>query len=301
MKALVIGQTGQLACKLLPSMAARGHDVRSLARTDLDLSRPSQIRPKLKNMDDVEIVIIAAAYTAVDQAESDEVEAFAVNAEAVREIGLFACDRGVPVIHISTDYVFDGELPSGAYRPGDAVGPKSVYGASKLAGEKALRDVQPKSVILRTAWVYSDVGRNFLTTMLRLGREHDQLRIVADQFGSPTSALDLAQAVVGVAERIVDGPPSEKVWGVFHCCGGGDASWYDFAAEIFKHAGDLSGSPALTPVSSGEYPTAARRPKNSRLDCSSLEAVFGLRLPAWKVSLQSTLDEMRSAVRQEVS
>lgn len=233
-----------------------------------------------------DLVINAAAYTAVDRAEEDRAAAFRINAEAVGEIAEAAAAAGAALIHISTDYVFDGTKPA-PYREDDPVGPVNVYGASKLAGERAALATNPRTVILRTAWVYAPWGRNFVTTMLRLGAERDRIRVVGDQTGCPTSAIDLARACLAIAPRLGGAGADADFWGIHHFAGTGPpASWAAFATEVFRFAETLGqAAPAIEAIPSADYPAAAQRPANSALDCSKYARVFGAAPPEWRSSL----------------
>jgi dTDP-4-dehydrorhamnose reductase len=238
-------------------------------------------------------VVNAAAYTAVDLAESDEAAANRANRDGPEELGRLCAAAGVPLIHVSTDYVYDGDKPS-PYVETDAVGPRGVYGASKLAGEVAVLASGARAIILRTSWVYAATGRNFVRTMLSLGKTRDVLRIVADQHGCPTSAADLATAILAIASRIETDGWHDAASGVFHAAGSGATTWHGLALTVFEAA---SRHGAKTPASvaaitTAEYPTPARRPANSRLDCDRLEQVFGVRLPNWRDSVVRTVGEI---------
>jgi dTDP-4-dehydrorhamnose reductase len=194
-----------------------------------------------------------------------------------------------PVIQISTDYVFDGTA-SRPYREDDATGPLGVYGASKLLGEEAVADSNPDHAILRTAWIYSPFGKNFVKTMLRLAADRDEIGVVADQVGSPTGALDIADGVLAVARNLLERPQERALRGVFHMAGGGFASWAEFAREIFSVSARLGGPAArVRPIGTADYPTPARRPANSRLDCAKLAAIHGVALPPWQTSLETCI------------
>lgn len=235
------------------------------------------------------LVVNAAAYTAVDRAEAERDAAFAVNAQGVRNLAVACRERGVPLLHVSTDYVFDGSKAV-PWLPGDAPGPLGVYGASKLAGEEALREALPQHVILRTSWVFGEQGNNFVRTMLRLGRERDSLRVVADQHGGPTWSGHLADALLQLAARHCGqgGLP----WGTGHYCGQPYTSWHGFAQVIFAEAvaaGLLPRAPRVDAIASHEYPTPARRPHNSRLDMTETCARWQLPAPDWREGLRHVL------------
>lgn len=233
-------------------------------------------------------MVSAAAYTAVDKAESEPDIAFAVNRDGAKAVALAANDVGVPVIHISTDYVFDGTKAT-AYVENDPTGPASVYGRSKLEGEHAVSENTGNYAILRTAWVYSEYGSNFVKTMLRLSESRDEINVVADQFGCPTSANDIAAGIVSIARKLAT-DPAPHLRGVFHMTGTGVTNWADFAKQIFAFSAESGGkSMIVNDITTAQYPTPARRPANSRLDCSKLEEVYGIRLPEWQTSTRAVV------------
>lgn len=286
MRLAVTGLNGQVVTALLERAGER--EIVALSRPVLDLAELSTIAPAIEAAKP-EAIISAAAYTAVDKAESERDLAFAVNAEGAGEIGRVAEKLGVPVIHLSTDYVFNGQKTA-PYVEDDAVAPLGVYGASKLAGEQALAAATANHAILRTAWVYSPFGNNFLKTMLRVGADRDELRVVADQFGTPTSALDIADGILLVAQNLVRQPANAEMRGIFHMTGNGEAHWADFAEAIFAASAKLNGPSAqVTPITTDEYPTPAPRPTNSRLDCTRLAKVHNVSLPDWRISTEETV------------
>ena len=230
-------------------------------------------------------VINATAYTAVDKAEDEPLIAQTVNADAVGAMGRACAALEIPIVHISTDYVFPGD-GTAAWAPDDATGPLGVYGASKLAGENALKASGARHAILRTSWVFSAHGNNFVKTMLRLGGERDCLTIVADQIGGPTPAADIARACVTIADALIEG----HAGGTYHFSGAPDVSWADFAREIFQQSGL---SPEVVDIPSSDFPTKATRPLNSRLDCSTLEADFGIKRPDWRTGLRNVLEHLQ--------
>jgi len=252
----------------------------------LDLAEPSGIAAALAAARP-DVVVNAAAYTGVDKAESERDLAFAVNGAGAGAVATAARALGVPLIHISTDYVFDGSKPA-AYVETDPTAPLGVYGASKLAGEQAVLAAYPGAVICRTAWVYSPFGANFVKTMLRLAETREELGVVADQIGNPTSALDIADAVLTLARRLKDDPAAET--GIFHMSGSGEASWADLAEAIFGASAAHGGPTArVRRITTADYPTPAPRPANSRLDCRKLAEVHGLSLPDWRPSLAAVV------------
>lgn len=291
---VVTGLNGQVVSALVERAGRRGEiEILPIGRPDLDLANPETVEKAL-SVARPDIIISAAAYTAVDQAETDEVAAFAVNAVAVGEIGKVAKRLDIPVVHLSTDYVFDGEKAT-PYEETDPVNPLSVYGRSKLEGERLLGAASDDYVILRTAWVYSSFGKSFLRTMLRLAQDRNVLNVVADQYGNPTSAFDIADAVLLVAQNLL-ASRNVNLRGVFHMTGSGEASWADFATEIFRVSGAEGGPVAeVTPVPSSNYPTPARRPTNSRLDCSKLASIHNVRLPDWKSSTATVVSRLLSS------
>lgn len=288
---VVTGMEGQLALALAERARLRGVDLVRLGRPALDLTRPETIRPALVAARP-DLVVNAAAYTAVDRAEAEPEIAAQVNDFAAGEIAAASRALGGPVIQISTDYVYDGAGDQPC-REDDAVGPLGVYGRTKLAGERAVAAAQPDHVILRTAWIYSPFGRNFVRTMLDLAATRQEVAVVADQRGSPTSALDLADAVLAVADRLLGNPDDGELRGVVHAAGSGETSWAGLAEAVFALSGSVGGPAArVRPISTGEYPTAARRPANSRLDCTRLARQFGVTLPHWRDSLPACVERL---------
>ncbi|MBL9011233.1 MAG: dTDP-4-dehydrorhamnose reductase [Alphaproteobacteria bacterium] len=286
MRILVAGRSGQLAEALRETP---GHEIVALGRPDLDLTRSETIAAAF-DAARPEAVINAAAYTAVDKAETDEAAAMAVNAGAGR-LAAAASRLGLPFIHVSTDYVFDGRA-SRPYREDDPVAPLGAYGRSKRAGEIAVLEAMPQAVIVRTAWVFHHGGANFLRTMLRLAETRDEVGVVADQRGAPTYAPDLAVALVAMIERMkADGTAAPR--GLFHATGSGETTWHGFAAAIFAGAARRGLKvPALKAIATADYPTPARRPAYSVLDCARLEADFGLRLPQWQDAVERCLTRL---------
>lgn len=277
MKILVFGKTGQVATEL-----QRQADVIALDRSQADLSDPEACAAIVRQTD-ADVIIIAAAYTAVDKAEMDENMATTINARAPTEIAKAAAVRGLPFLHISTDYVFDG-AGTAPRIPQDLAAPINVYGRSKLLGEQGIAASGGTYAILRTSWVFSAHGSNFVKTMLRLGKDRDALSIVNDQIGGPTPAADIAATLL-----IMAGELTPDTSGIYHYSGAPDVSWQDFAIEIFKQAGltvNVSG------IATENYPTPATRPLNSRLDCSALENTFGIPRPDWRTGLTKVLQDL---------
>ncbi len=285
---LVTGLQGQVVQSILERAAAGGGaEIIAIGRPDMDLTQPDTIASAIDRVEP-DLIISAAAYTAVDQAESDEEAARLVNAVAAGEIARIAALRGTPLIHLSTDYVFDGTAAH-PYGEADPVAPLGAYGRTKLEGERRIQEAWDNSVILRTAWVYSPFGRNFVKTMLRLAQSREELGVVSDQIGNPTSALDIADGILAVADGLLE-RRDPGLRGIFHMTGTGEASWADLAEAVFRFSA-ASGGPAarVNPIPASAYPTPARRPANSRLDCRRLEAVHGVRLPDWRQSAEQVV------------
>lgn len=291
---VVTGLTGQVAQSLAMQGAAR-HDVEviSVGRPELDLCRPESIsRSILAARPDV--IVSAAAYTAVDQAEGDEDAACIVNATAPGELARVAKALDVPIVHLSTDYVFDGRK-SEPYVESDPVAPLGAYGRTKLTGEQLVASMHDDHVILRTAWIYSPFGKNFLRTMLRTAETRTEVSVVDDQIGNPTSAVDLAAAILKVGHNLLE-TTDPALRGLFHLTGTGDATWADFAEEIFAISGALGGAVArVARISTSDYPTAARRPFNSRLNCERIGKCHDIVLPDWRTSTAVVVKILRQA------
>ncbi|PLX37547.1 MAG: dTDP-4-dehydrorhamnose reductase [Hyphomicrobiales bacterium] len=289
---LVAGAEGQVARSLVEAAHECDVPMLALGRSALDLTALDALpagalafRPTL--------IVNAAAYTAVDKAESEREAAFAVNATGAGKLAALATEAGLPIIHLSTDYVFDGEK-STPYCEDDATNPRSVYGASKLAGEAAVAAANPRHIILRTAWVHSPFGSNFVKTMLRLGRERDRLRVVADQIGSPTYAGDLANAILHIATKTPASGWHESLAGIYHAAGASETSWHGLAQTVFATAHEIDGRPmpSVEAIATIDYPTAAERPANSRLDCTKLARTFGIALPDWRDGVRRCVERL---------
>jgi dTDP-4-dehydrorhamnose reductase len=291
---VVTGREGQVVLSLLERGAQDGRfEVIALGRPELDLSAPEAIEAALRQAQP-DVIVSAAAYTAVDQAEGDEAAATVINGVAAGKIAEVAAAVGVPVIHLSTDYVFDGSKTS-AYVETDPVAPIGAYGRSKLAGERAVAAATLNHAILRTAWVYSPFGKNFLKTMLTLAQTRNSLNVVDDQVGNPTCALDIADAVLSIAANLLESD-DPALRGIFHMAGTGEGSWADFAIEIFARSANIGGPTAeVGRIPSSAYPTPATRPANSRLDCSLLQARHGVSLPDWKQSTAIIVERLARA------
>ncbi|MFT3811488.1 MAG: dTDP-4-dehydrorhamnose reductase [Micropepsaceae bacterium] len=289
MRIAVTGTAGQVAQALARRGALAGIDITPVGRPQLDLMSPASIRTALESARP-DVIVSAAAYTAVDQAEIDAETAFAVNDAGAGHVAAAARALGVPVLHLSTDYVFDGtgERP---YREDDAPSPKTVYGASKLAGEAKV--LEAGGSVFRTAWVYSPAGANFVKTMVRLAGQQAEVRVVADQIGSPTSADDIADALLRVAERQHERPDDAALCGLFHLAGSETAAWSELAQGVFDLLAS-HGRPQCqaVPIATSAYPTRAKRPANSRLDGAKLKATYGIELPGWRASLPGVVAQL---------
>ena len=284
---LVSGKTGQVAVELQKHLAGLGNLI-VLGRDVLDLSQPEQIRAQVR-AHKPDLIIIAAAHTAVDQAESEPELAFAINASAPGVFAEEAAALGIPLIHYSTDYVFDGSKPA-PYTEDDATNPLGVYGKSKLAGELAIAASGAQHLILRTSWVYSTHGKNFLLTMQRLLQERPELRVVADQIGAPTWAGTIARSTRALIERWQAGDAG--AWGTYHLTASGETSWFGFTQAIAAHLSAQGKTCAtLEPIPASAYPTPAARPQNSRLDCSKLAREWGVTQPDWDAALSECVAE----------
>jgi dTDP-4-dehydrorhamnose reductase len=289
---LVTGGNGQLGTELQRCTWPQGYEVVAIDVADLDLTDTAAITAKVSERPWA-AVINGAAYTAVDKAESDLVTAWAVNAMAPAAFGQACATAGIPLVQVSTDYVFAGDK-QGAWEVTDPVAPLGVYGASKLGGELAVRTSGARHVIVRTAWVVSAHGNNFVKTMLRVGAERETLTVVDDQRGSPTSAADLAQALMTIAVRLVEDDAAPT--GSFHFSNAGETSWAGFAAEIFRQSAERGGASAsVTPITTDQYPTPARRPANSLLSHDAIRAAYGIEPRPWQDALGDILDELIGA------
>lgn len=283
MRILVTGREGQVVRSLVERGALAGHDIVALGRPELDLAAAPDAISCAIEAARPDAIVSAAAYTAVDKAESEHDLAFAINSVGAGAVASAAHRLSIPLVHLSTDYVFDGQKP-GPYVESDSTGPTGVYGASKLAGEQAVLGAHDNVAILRTAWVYSPFGANFVKTMLRLAADREEVGVVADQRGNPTSALDIADGIIAVAANLrADADPARR--GIFHMAGSGDASWAEFAEAIFA-ASVAAGGPGarVRPIATTDYPTPARRPANSRLAGDKIAQAHAVRMPDWRAS-----------------
>jgi dTDP-4-dehydrorhamnose reductase len=292
MRVLVVGRAGQIATELLARLPAHGHEALGLEPPELDITRAESIAAAFARLRP-EAVINAAAYTAVDRAEDDAALAFAVNGAGPRLLGEAAARAGIPVVHYSTDYVFDG-AKGAPYTEADAPNPAGVYGASKLEGERRLHAANPRSTTLRTAWVCSPHGANFVKTILRLaGEGREELRVVADQHGAPSFADDLAEAAVALLPRLARAGAGDPAFGVFHLTGAPHTTWHGFTVAILAGAAARGRKASrLAPITTAEYPTRARRPADGRLDCARAARVLDLAPADWRASLDRCLDAL---------
>jgi dTDP-4-dehydrorhamnose reductase len=286
---LVTGGNGQLGTELQRCAWPDGYEIVAIDVAELDLTDTAAIDAKVAERPWA-AVINGAAYTAVDKAESDLVTAWAVNAMAPAAFGAACATAGIPLVQVSTDYVFAGDK-HGAWEVGDPVAPLGVYGASKLGGELAVRTSGARHVIVRTAWVVSAHGNNFVKTMLRVGATNPTLRVVEDQHGTPTSAADLAQALMAITLRLVEDENAPT--GTYHFSNAGATSWAGFASEIFRQSAARGGTTAtVTPITTDQYPTPAKRPANSLLSHAAIRAAYGIEPRAWQDALGDILDEL---------
>ena len=290
-RALIVGKHGQVATALADALPKAGFDCTSIGRPECDLINPQSAVDAIARANP-SIVINPAAYTAVDRAEDESELAYMINEKAAGAVALAAAAAGVPVIHVSTDYVFDGSKQS-PYLETDATAPLGVYGASKLAGEIAVAAANPQHVILRTAWVCSPHGANFAKTMLRLAAERPELRVVDDQYGAPTFAADIAAAIAVIATKLTSSEVRPSDYGVFHYASAGETTWCRFARSIMEQSA-LRGGPhvPVTAIATREFPTKVRRPAYSKLSTDKIAEIYGLSAPDWHESLKVCLDQL---------
>jgi len=290
---LIVGSEGQVGRELQRSFAGAG-ELLCFDRHNVDIADEKQVRAMVGTTQP-DLILNAAAYTAVDRAESEADTAMAINATAPRVLAEEAAQRNALLVHYSTDYVFDG-AKSEPWVESDSPNPLNVYGVTKLAGEQSVQQVGGKHLILRTSWVYGPHGNNFLFTMLRLARERDKLSIVDDQVGGPTTSIELADATRSIVDRIFSGQcgPATQWAGLYHATCAGSTSWFGFAQEIFARTKALIGGrvPVLTPISTIDYPTPAKRPFYSVLSNSKLKETFGIELTHWESALAATLRKL---------
>jgi dTDP-4-dehydrorhamnose reductase len=290
-KIFVAGEHGQVAQALRGACTAHGHAMQLAGRAVADLAMPGLAAAAIADFAP-DVVVNAAAYTAVDKAEDEPELAFRVNRDGAGDVARAAAAAGAALIHISTDYVYDG-AKSSPYLETDATGPLGVYGASKLAGEAAVAAAGGQPIILRTSWVCSPHGHNFVKTMLRLASLRNEVTVVDDQWGAPTFAADLAAAILIIAEALLKAGDRSRLAGTYHLTGAGETTWCGFARAIMKSSAARGGdSCRVRAITTAEYPTLARRPMNSRLDCAKIARVFGIQLSPWQTSLDACLDQL---------
>lgn len=287
---LVAGKSGQLARCLYELARQQKMPLAVAGRPDLDLEKAANIEEVVAAVEPC-VIVNAAAYTAVDRAEQEPTQAYRINCEGAARLAATARARGIPFVHISTDYVFDG-LKSSPYREEDAPAPLGVYGRSKLEGEIAVRDTNPDAIVIRTSWVYSPYGQNFLRTMIRLSATQACVRVVNDQHGTPTSAADLAAGLLEIVQQLRANNVGDRS-GIYHLAGRGETTWHGFADAIFTNLARRNRPvPELEAITTAEYPTAASRPANSCLDSEKAARVFNVRLAPWQASLDRCLDQL---------
>jgi dTDP-4-dehydrorhamnose reductase len=297
MRILLTGTSGQVGGALRPLLEKQG-TVLAPTSAEFDLSQPDALAPKLDEVRP-DLIVNPAAYTAVDKAEDESERAMRINAEAPGAIARWAAANNVPLVHFSTDYVFDGSGDR-AWREDDSTGPLSAYGRSKLAGEEAIRHAGGPHLVVRTAWVYAAKGANFMRTMIRLARERETLRVVADQLGTPTSARTIAAALIGIVDQGISDLPAAfaRGGGLVHLTNSGSTSWHGFASAIvegLRGRGVALKVTEVVPIATADYPTKAARPANSRLDLTRLQTVYGLSPVAWQEALTLELDALLAA------
>jgi dTDP-4-dehydrorhamnose reductase len=289
---LITGARGQVGKELSTIANTHRYNVIAAGRSELDITQASKVNDYLKQHQP-DIVINAAAYTAVDKAEEEQAIAYAINHDGAKNIATTCATLSIPLFHISTDYVFDGSKAE-PYNEEDDVSPLGVYGDSKWQGEEAIREKLNNAIILRVAWVFGAQGNNFVKTMLRLAKERDELNVVADQVGGPSPAKDIAETLIKLVEKYHKNKNLQ--WGTYHYCGSPKTTWHEFATEIFKQAnkkGLINKEIKVNPITTAQYPTPAKRPKNSMLNCSKIKNIFEIDLPNWRNALNVVLSELK--------
>ena len=292
MKILITGAEGQVGKELVSIANQRGFDVIAAGQTELDITQLKNIKSYFE-VHQPDLVINAAAYTAVNKAEEEQDITYAINRDGTANLAAVSKEKNIPLLHISTDYVFDG-TKSEAYSENDAVSPLGIYGISKWQGEETIRQTLPEHIILRVAWVFGAQGNNFVKTMLRLAKDRDELSVVADQFGRPSPAKDIAKTLIILAEQYQKEKTLE--WGTYHYCGDEKVSWCGFAKEILKQAkeqGLIEKDIKVNAITTAEYQDPTKRPANSMLDCEKIKNTFGIEMPSWKESLNQVLTELK--------
>ncbi|MGV7223926.1 MAG: dTDP-4-dehydrorhamnose reductase [Nitrospinales bacterium] len=296
---LVIGAKGQLGLELVRQGQTEDCGIVGIDVDELDITNQTAVQAYFDKQI-FSMVVNAAAYTAVDQAEQEPATAFAVNSEGPHNLATVCHEKSIPLVHISTDYVFDG-LKAGAYDEDDALSPVGIYAQSKAEGEKRVAAATRRHIIIRTAWLYGVHGNNFVKTMLRLGRERTELKVVNDQRGCPTSAAELAAVVLTICRKVYENDDF-NAWGVYHFCDMGETTWYGFAEMIFNYASryETLAFQELIPLTTQEYPTPAQRPANSVLSCDKIQGVFGVQRKPWEENLEDMLKRLYGEVKIRV-
>ncbi len=291
MNILIVGNKGMLARDLEPRLANSGNSVTGIDIDELDITKAGDVNLCINSICP-DLVVNCAAYTAVDRAESDSELAFLVNKNGPEHLAIECSSRDIPMIHISTDYVFDGNSNE-PYREDDQVNPLGVYGISKWEGEEAVRNSLEKHIIIRTAWLYGANGSNFVKTMIRLAKEREEIKVVCDQRGCPTWTGNLSDAIVSMIDTIKKGQ-MDQAWGTYHYCGDGATTWYDFTRTIIEKtmAKENFKIEKITPIPTSDYPTPAKRPMSSAMDCAKLEENFGIKTVSWELGLDEMLNEL---------
>ena len=284
-KFLITGAHGQVGYCLVQQLQGK-HEILAVDRDELDITDETAVKKTIKNFHP-NVIINAAAYTAVDRAETEVELSEAINVKGPKYLAKAAKSIDAAILHISTDYVFDGQIEC-KYKETDTTAPQSVYGRTKLEGEQAVAETNDKFIVLRTAWVFGEHGNNFVKTMLRLSKTRDTLSVVADQIGGPTYAADVARVLIHIAEQIIKGKNIE--YGIYNFTGEPYVSWYDFAKAIFSEAVSqkvLKQAPIVNPITTADYPTPAKRPANSRLDLTKIQQVFDIQPSNWQKALKN--------------
>ena len=283
MRLLIIGSNGQLGWELCRQGRRQAWDIQGVDLPDFDITNETQVIEQVETVGP-QFIVNASAFTAVDKAESEPELAYEVNANGPRKLARVCAIHDIPLIHISTDYVFAGDKKT-PYKETDVMAPIGIYGKSKAAGEKAVREELHSHIIIRTAWLYGFYGSNFVKTMLKVGKDHETISVVADQYGCPTYAADLAGAILKIIDQ--SEATKEKKWGTYHYCGKGETTWHGFAEAIFYIARDKTALKVkkVLPIPTDAYPTPAKRPTNSVLDCNRIQSAYNIQIPPWKDSL----------------
>lgn len=291
MRILITGSKGQVGTELVKQGQALNHEMLAFDQDQLDITQANSVQ-EIFNEHQPDIVINAAAYTAVDKAEQEVELAYAVNRDGAANLATGCQLHNIPLLHISTDYIFDGKKDS-SYNEENLASPTGVYGQSKWEGDQAISKILSKYIILRVSWVFAAQGNNFVKTMLRLGKERDELSVVADQYGGPTCAADIASTLLNIAQQALSkGGQASFPWGTYHYSGSPTTTWHGFAQEIFTQAnaiGLIKVIPKVNAITTAEYPTPAARPANSAMDCKKIADVFGIKRPDWQIGLKNML------------